>query len=62
MTNHTRRFEMVEGASSKFWQISIEGSSFTVTYGRIGTAGTSKTTACTFPAAMVLVLWLRGQR
>jgi len=51
MTNNTRRFEMVEGASSKFWQISIEGSSFTVTYGRIGTAGTSKTTACTSPEA-----------
>lgn len=46
MTTDARRFELVEGSSSKFWQISIEGSSFTVTYGRIGTAGTSKTTAC----------------
>ena len=51
MTTDARRFELVEGSSSKFWQISIEGSSFTVTYGRIGTAGTSKTTACASPAA-----------
>lgn len=51
MTTGTRRFEMVEGSSSKFWQISIDGSSFTVTYGRIGSAGTSKTTACASPDA-----------
>lgn len=42
----SRRFEMVEGASSKFWEISVDGASFTVTFGRIGTAGTAKTTAC----------------
>lgn len=42
----TRRFELVEGSSSKFWQITLDGASFTVTYGRIGTAGTSKTTTC----------------
>lgn len=42
----TRRFELVEGSSSKFWQITLDGASFTVTYGRIGTAGTSKTTPC----------------
>ncbi len=46
MANEVRRFEMVEGASSKFWQISLDGASFTVTYGRIGSAGTSKTTSC----------------
>ncbi|MFO0623038.1 MAG: STM4015 family protein [Polyangia bacterium] len=51
MTNAPRRFEMVEGSSSKFWQISVEGASYTVTYGRIGTAGTSKTTACASPDA-----------
>lgn len=39
-----RRFELVEGASSKFWEISLAGSSFTVRYGRIGSDGTSKTT------------------
>jgi predicted DNA-binding WGR domain protein len=34
-----RRFELVEGSSSKFWQVELSGSSFTVTWGRIGTAG-----------------------
>lgn len=34
-----RRFEFVEGSSSKFWEITLEGSSFTTSYGKIGTAG-----------------------
>ena len=34
-----RRFEMVEGTSSKFWEIALEGASFTVRFGRIGTDG-----------------------
>jgi predicted DNA-binding WGR domain protein len=34
-----RRFEFVEGKSSKFWQIALEGTSFTVQYGRLGTDG-----------------------
>jgi predicted DNA-binding WGR domain protein len=38
-----RRFELVEGSSSKFWEIGLEGSSFTVVYGRIGTSGTTQT-------------------
>jgi predicted DNA-binding WGR domain protein len=42
----TRRFELVEGSSSKFWQIEVDAASYTVTYGRIGTAGVSKTTTC----------------
>jgi len=46
MASDVRRFELVEGSSSKFWQIQVEGASFTVTYGRIGTAGQSKTTKC----------------
>ncbi|HEY1101338.1 MAG TPA: WGR domain-containing protein, partial [Myxococcota bacterium] len=37
-----RRFELVEGSSSKFWSIELTGSSFTVVYGRIGTAGTTQ--------------------
>ena len=37
-----RHFEFVEGQSSKFWEISVDGSEVTVRYGRIGTAGTSK--------------------
>jgi predicted DNA-binding WGR domain protein len=34
-----RRLELVEGASSKFWEIELQGSAFTVRWGRIGTAG-----------------------
>ncbi len=45
MTADKRRFELVEGSSSKFWEVSIAGASFTVTYGRIGSPGVSKTTA-----------------
>jgi predicted DNA-binding WGR domain protein len=35
------RYEFVEGNSSKFWEISLEGTSFTTTYGRLGTPGQS---------------------
>jgi predicted DNA-binding WGR domain protein len=35
------RYEFVEGKSSKFWEIEMEGTSFTTTYGRIGTEGQS---------------------
>ena len=34
-----RRFEFVEGSSSKFWEIQLEGSSFTTRYGKLGTDG-----------------------
>ncbi len=37
------RYELVEGTSSKFWQIDLNGSSFTTTFGRIGTAGQTST-------------------
>jgi predicted DNA-binding WGR domain protein len=33
------RYELVEGKSSKFWEIQLQGTSFTTTYGRIGTDG-----------------------
>ncbi|MBA3461824.1 MAG: WGR domain-containing protein [Deltaproteobacteria bacterium] len=46
-----RRFELVEGRSSKFWEVSVDGASFTVTFGRIGTSGQSKTKACKSSAA-----------
>ena len=39
----TRRFELVDGTSSKFWQIAVDGASHTVDFGRIGTKGQSKT-------------------
>ncbi|MBE8432032.1 WGR domain-containing protein, partial [Leptospira interrogans serovar Pomona] len=28
-----------DGSSNKFWNIEVTGNSFTVTYGKIGTAG-----------------------
>jgi predicted DNA-binding WGR domain protein len=38
-----RHFEFVGGGSSKFWEIAVTGNSFTVRFGRIGTAGQSQT-------------------
>jgi uncharacterized protein (TIGR02996 family) len=37
------RYELVEGTSSKFWEIELEGTSFTTRYGRIGTDGQTTT-------------------
>jgi predicted DNA-binding WGR domain protein len=34
-----RHFEFVEGSSSKFWEISLDGSEYTTKYGRIGAGG-----------------------
>ncbi len=36
------RYELVEGKSSKFWEVSVDGTTLTVNYGRIGTQGQSK--------------------
>jgi DNA ligase-1 len=44
-----RYFELVEGTSSKFWEVSQAGDSMTTRWGRIGTNGQSKTK--TFPDA-----------
>ncbi|HEV2692565.1 MAG TPA: AAA domain-containing protein [Verrucomicrobiae bacterium] len=38
-----RRFEFTGGASQKFWEVTVAGNSFTVRFGRIGTAGQSQT-------------------
>ncbi len=38
-----RRFEFVEGSSSKFWEVSASGDALTVRYGRIGTNGQTQT-------------------
>lgn len=38
-----RRFELVEGKSAKFWQVGREGTSLTVSFGRIGTNGQTQT-------------------
>jgi len=42
-TEETRRFELVEGASSKFWEVKTDGPTVTVRYGRIGSAGSTQT-------------------
>ncbi|MET0981650.1 MAG: WGR domain-containing protein [Telluria sp.] len=38
----TRRFEMVEGDASKFWEVRCSDGALTVRFGRIGTAGQTK--------------------
>jgi uncharacterized protein (TIGR02996 family) len=45
------RYEFSEGSSNKFWEIALEGKAFTTTWGRIGTAGQSKTKTCGSEAA-----------
>jgi DNA ligase-1 len=42
-TSAMPRYEMTEGGSNKFWYITMDGTSFTTTFGRIGTAGSSST-------------------
>lgn len=37
-----RRFEFVEGTSSKFWEVKVEGEMQIVRYGKIGTEGQTK--------------------
>ena len=38
-----RTFEFKDGKSSKFWNIDLSGTEFTVVYGKIGTAGQTQT-------------------
>jgi predicted DNA-binding WGR domain protein len=38
-----RYFEFIGGSSRKFWEVAVQGNSFTVRFGRIGTAGQSQT-------------------
>lgn len=38
-----RHLEFVGGSSNKFWEITVAGNTFTVRFGRIGTAGQSQT-------------------
>lgn len=46
-----QRYELVEGTSSKFWEVSVAGSTLTVTFGRIGTQGQTKDKDFDSPAA-----------
>jgi DNA ligase-1 len=41
--NHMPRYELSDGSSNKFWEIRLDGTSFTTTFGRIGTEGQSST-------------------
>lgn len=45
------RYEFSEGTSNKFWEIELKGTSFTTTYGKVGTTG--QTTLKEFPSADV---------
>ena len=38
-----RRFEFKEGKSHKFWEVEVEGSAWTVRYGKVGTEGQTQT-------------------
>jgi len=44
------RYEFSEGTSNKFWEIELSGTSFTTTYGKIGTSG--QTTLKEFKSAV----------
>jgi DNA ligase-1 len=46
-----RHFEFVEGTSSKFWEISVDGTDVTVRFGRIGSNGQTKTKSFSDEAA-----------
>jgi DNA ligase-1 len=46
-----RYFELVEGKSSKFWEVEVRGLEMTTRWGRIGSAGQSKTKAFADEAA-----------
>ncbi len=39
-----RRFELVEGTSSKFWEVAVAGSAMTTTWGKIGGSSSSSKT------------------
>ncbi len=47
----TRRFEYVEGTSSKFWEVENDGRQVQVRYGRIGTNGQTQTKSFTSETA-----------
>lgn len=46
-----RHFEFIGGSSRKFWEVSVDGANLVVRYGRIGSAGQSRTKPCADPAA-----------
>ena len=43
LTKDSRSLVFSDGSSHKFWKIELDGSSHTVTFGRVGTAGQTQT-------------------
>jgi predicted DNA-binding WGR domain protein len=61
MSKH--RYEHTKGGSKKFWEVEVDGSSYTVVYGRIGTEGRAQTkTAADASAAEMAVAKLIRQK
>ncbi len=48
-----RRFELIEGSARKFWEVGLAGPALTVRFGRIGTAGQTKTKVLDDDAAAI---------
>lgn len=46
-----RTFQFSDAKSHKFWNIDVQGSAFTVTYGKVGSAGQTQTKTFAGPAA-----------
>jgi len=44
--NHHRYLEISRGSLKKFWEVTVEGASFTIHFGRIGTAGQTQQKTC----------------
>lgn len=49
-----RTFVFQDGGSHKFWNIALQGRDFTVTFGKVGTNGQSKTKSFADPTAAQL--------
>ncbi len=45
----TRRFEFSEGSLNKFWEITLSSGEYTLTFGRTGTAGQTRTKTFSSP-------------
>jgi uncharacterized protein (TIGR02996 family) len=45
-----RRFEFDDGKSRKFWEIAVDGATYTVRFGRLGTDGQTSTKVASNPA------------
>jgi predicted DNA-binding WGR domain protein/cell wall assembly regulator SMI1 len=46
-----RRFELIDGSSRKFWEVTLDNNTLTVRFGRIGTDGQTKGNVLASPAA-----------